>query len=164
VVRRLALPLLIGGLLLAVPATASGWKYVFQNFLDVQGGGVASGRSVATKCHGGKLGNYDFVSRVHAEGGDTEITHVVTAILPVTTGWEHLKHADVSIQASNDFPPDVLAELTSAYGEFWDGVFVRYKHQDGGELHIRHPDLVVFGNTLLESDRLIQEFKPKQGC
>jgi hypothetical protein len=149
---------------LALPASASAWKYVFQDFLDSQGGGVAAAHAVAKKCHGGKLGNYDFVSRVHAEGGDTEITHVVTATLPVTTKWEQLKHIDLTIHASDNFPTDVLLELQNAYGEFWDGVFVKYKPDDGGELHIRHPDLVVFGNTLLESDRLIQEFKPKQGC
>ena len=57
----------------------------------------------------------------------------------------------------------MLQELTSAYGDFWDGVFVRYDAKEK-ELEIRHPDLVVFGNTLLESDRFLQEFKPKKGC
>jgi hypothetical protein len=162
VVRRLALPLLITALLV-LPASASAWKYVFQDFLDSQGGGVAAAHAVAKKCHGGKLGNYDFVSRVHAEGGDTEITHVVTAILPVTSKWEQLKHVDLTIHASDNFPPDVLLELQSAYGEFWDGVFVRYDAKDE-DLEIRHPDLVVFGNTLLEADRFFQEFKPKKVC
>lgn len=151
--------------LVALPGTASAWKYVFQDFLDTHshGGntGVASGHSVAKKCHGGKLGNYDFVSRVHAEGGDTELTHIVKAVLPVTTKWEHLKHVDIVIHASDNFDPDIIAELTDAYGEFWEGIFVRYSP---GELEIRHPDLVVFGNTLLESDRFIQEFTPKKGC
>jgi hypothetical protein len=165
-VRRSTLLLaIVCAALVALPGSASAWKYVFQDFLDThsQGGnqGLAAGHSVAKKCHGGKLGNYDFVSRVHAEGGDTEITHIVTAILPVTTKWEHLKHVDVVIHASDNFDPDVIAELTEAYGEFWEGVFVRYSP---GELEIRHPDLVVFGNTLLESDRLIQEFTPKKGC
>jgi hypothetical protein len=156
---------LVCAALLALPASASAWKYVFQDFLDThsQGGntGVAAGHSVAKKCHGGKLGNYDFVSRVHAEGGDTEITHIVHATLPVTTKWEQLKHIDLVIHASDNFDPDVIAELSAAYGEFWDGIFVRYSPD---ELEVRHPDLVVFGNTLLQSDRFIQEFKPKQGC
>jgi hypothetical protein len=162
VVRRLALPLLITALL-ALPASAGAWKYVFQDFLNSQGGGVAAGYSAATKCHGGKLGNYDFVSRVHAQGGDTEITHIVHATLPVTHNWEHLKHIELAIHASDNFDDEVLAELQHAYGEFWDGIFVRYRGQDE-DLEIRHPDLVVFGHTLLEADRFFQEFKPKQGC
>jgi hypothetical protein len=154
---------LVCAALLALPASAGAWKYVFNDFLDSQGGGVAAGHSVATKCHGGKLGNSDFVSRVHAEGGDTEITHIVHAILPVTSKWEHLKQIELAIHASDNFDDEVLAELQHAYGEFWEGVLVRYEGKDQ-ELEIRHPDLVVFGHTLLESDRFFQEFKPKQGC
>ena len=160
------LTVVFAALLALSPASASAWKFVFQDFLDThsQGGnqGLAAGHTVAKKCHGGMLGDYDLVSRVHAEGGDTEITHIVHATLPVTGKWRHLDDVEVVIHASDNFDPDVIAELTAAYGEFWEGVFARFEAPD--ELGIRHPDLVVFGHTLLESDHFILEFKPKKGC
>ncbi|MQA74185.1 MAG: hypothetical protein GEU88_07590 [Solirubrobacterales bacterium] len=144
-----------------MPASASAWKYVFQDFIDARGAGVSAGHTSAKKCSGRMLGTYDFVSRVHSEGGETQITQVAHADLRVTRKWHRLKDVNLTIQASDDFDPEIIAELADAYTDFWETLFVRWSP---GELHIRHQGIVVFGSQLLEPGQPTEKFKPKRGC
>ena len=116
---------------------------------------------VAKKCKGGKLGYYKFVSIAHAEGGDTELSVEINADLPVFSQWKPLKNPQVSIQASDDFDPNVVAEIASAYGDFFDGIETKWSP---GDLLFKHPALIVFGNEILSEGKHLETFKPKDKC
>jgi hypothetical protein len=162
VTRRFPLLLAIAcAALLALPASAFAWKYVFGDFIGTKDGAVFAAHASAKKCSGGKLGTYKLVSRGHASGGETELNFEVRADLPVTRKWKQLRDVNLSFQASDNYPPEVLVELVNAYTDFWENNFVRWSP---GKLHIRHQGLVVFGQQILAPDEHKEKFKPKKGC
>jgi hypothetical protein len=153
--------LLVAVAALAVPGTASAWHYKFQDFFDTSGSGSAASVIKAKKCHGGKLGNYKFVSRVVSVAGDSELLLEVKAKLPVTEKYKPLKDVDVRADASDNFDPNVLAEMVSATGNFWDTVEARWKP---GKLKFKHGSLVMFGAEVVPPGKNTVKFKPKRGC
>jgi hypothetical protein len=146
---------------LVVPSTASSWHYKFQDFFDTYGSANAASVIKAKKCHGGKLGNYKFASRVVSTAGETELFLEVKAKLPVTERFKPLKDVEVSAEASDNFDPHVLAEVVSATGNFWDTVEARWKP---GKLKFKHGSLVMFGSEVVPPGKNTVKFKPKRGC
>ena len=147
---------------IAIPASAGAWKYVFNDFFAVQGQGIGTAFAVAKKCKGGKLGYYDFRSAAGGFGGtDTEFEIVLEAKLPVFAKWKPLKDQTLEINASDDFDPATIAEISSAYGAFFDGIETKWSP---GELLFKHPPLVVFGNEILSEGKHLEDFKPKDKC
>jgi hypothetical protein len=159
---RLALLLvLVGVAALAAPGSASAWKYKFQDFFDTSGGAAAASVIKAKKCHGGKLGNYKLVSRVAGFATQTELELEVRATLPVTERRKRLKDVEVEVDASSNFDPMVIAEMTQATADFWSGVSVRWKP---GKLKFKHPSLIFSGAQVLAPGKNTVDFKPKPGC
>jgi hypothetical protein len=146
---------------LAVPSSAAAWHYKFQDFFDTSGGAVAASVIKAKKCHGGKLGNYKFVSRVVSSAGDSELELEVKNKLPVTEKFKPLTDIEVNVLASENFDPSVVAEVVRATGDFWETVSARWKP---GKLTFKHGSLVIFGNETLAPGKNTVDFKPKPGC
>jgi hypothetical protein len=146
---------------LVVPSSAAAWHYKFQDFFDTSGGAAAASVIKATKCHGGKLGNYKLVSRVSSVAESSELLLEVKAKLPVTDKFKPLTDIEVHVEASDNFDPNILAELTSATGDFWDTVSARWKP---GKLTFKHGSLVIFGSETLAPGKNTVNFKPKPGC
>jgi hypothetical protein len=160
--RRLVLVAGIAAIMvLGSSGSASAWQYKFQDFFDTYKSANASSVIKAKKCHGGKLGLYNFVSRVYSGAGDTELFLRVKAKLPVTEKFKLLQQVDVQVEASPNFNPDMIAQLVQGTGDFWDGVKARWKP---GKLTFSHPALVLFGNQVLAAGKNTVAFKPKQGC
>lgn len=155
----LAVALAVAGLVSAPRANA--WKYVFQDFFDVEKGAIGSAWAEAVKCKGDMLGTYHFVSRVEGSAGDTEVLHRVRADLPVTPKWRQLSDVDLRLQVPADFDPDVTAEILRGFGEFYDHMWVRWRP---GRLVIRHPGVTIFGAEIVPPDEFKRKFKPKPGC
>ncbi|MGH2960951.1 MAG: hypothetical protein ACRDL3_01970 [Solirubrobacterales bacterium] len=153
--------LIVAVVALAAPSAASAWRYKFQDFFDTSGGAAASSVIKAKKCHGGKLGNYKLVSRVASVAQTTELHYEVKATLPVTEKFKPLKDIEVTVEASDNFDPDVLTELSNATAEFWKTVSARWKP---GKLKFKHGSLVVFGAEVLPPGKNTVKFKPKPGC
>jgi hypothetical protein len=143
------------------PTGASAWKYVFQDFFDVQGGGIGAAYAEAHKCHGGKLGYYKFRSSAGGYGGETELTIEIKADLPVFREFKPLKDVHINIEASPNFDENTINEIANAYGAFFDGIEAKWSP---GELLFRHPDLIVFGTTILHEGKHLEDFKPKDKC
>jgi hypothetical protein len=158
--RRLVLAVVVVTAL-AVPSSASAWRYKFQDFFDTSGVATASSVIKAKKCHGGKLGNYKFVSRVASVSGSTELHLEVKARLPVTEKFKPLKDIEVNVEASDNFDPGILAELAQATGDFWDTVEARWKP---GKLKFKHGSLVFRGVEVVPPGKNKVKFKPKRGC
>lgn len=116
---------------------------------------------MAKKCHGGKLGYYNFRSIATGQGGQTEFTVDVRLDLPVFEQWKKFRDVNVSVQASQDFDPNVVAEIAGAYTDFWEGGKSKW---EPGEITFRHPKLVVFGNQILSQGVHKEDFKPKDKC
>ena len=57
--------------------------------------------------------------------------------------------------------PATIAEISSAYGAFFDGIETKWSP---GELLFKHPPLVVFGNEILSEGKHLEDFKPKDKC
>lgn len=150
-----------GAVMLASPGLATAWHYKFQDFFETTGGAAASSVIKAKKCHGGKLGDYKLVSRVASVSTSTELEYEVRATLPVTEKRKRLKDVEVEIDASSNFDPVVLAELTKATADFWNGVSARWKP---GKLIFKHPSLVFFGAQVLQPGKNTVDFEPKPGC
>jgi hypothetical protein len=146
---------------LVIPSSAGAWHYKFQDFFDTSGGAVAASVVKAKKCHGGKLGNYKLVSRVISSAGDTELFLEVKSKLPVTEKFKPLTDIEVNVQASDNFDPSILAEITSATGDFWETVSARWKP---GKLKFKHGSLVIFGSETVAPGKNTVDFKPKPGC
>jgi hypothetical protein len=162
IVRRVTLLLALTGVLaLSVPSSAPAWKYKFQDFFDTAGGAAAASVIKAKKCHGGKLGNYDFASRVASVAGDTELHFEVLAKLPVTEKFKPLTHVEVTVEAVGNFDPALLDQMRDAAFEFWSGTSARWKP---GKLTFKHPSLVMFGNEVVAAGKNTVDFKPKPGC
>jgi hypothetical protein len=164
-VRRLVLVCAIAAVaaLVAVSA-ASAWHYTFQDFLDVQGGGIAAGKATAKKCGaGGPQGVYDYRSIVHSSGGETELEVEIDARLSARDQWVNLKQIEVRTQASPNFPPDVEDEVRNALLDYHQTVFTRWKGP-GHDLEVRHGAMVMFGNETVAPGESKTKFKPKQGC
>jgi hypothetical protein len=161
-VRGFALLLTVAAVAaLVIPSSAAAWRYKFQDFFDTSGGAAAASVIKAKKCHGGKLGNYKFVSRVSSESASTSLLLEVKSKLPVTEKFKPLKDIEVNVEASDNFDPSILAELTRATGDFWDTVSARWKP---GKLIFKHGALVIFGTETLAAGKNTVEFKPKPGC
>jgi hypothetical protein len=159
-VRRLA-PLALVIAALALPTSASGWKWVFQDFnFGAQGGGVA-GHAEAKKCKGGKLGFYEFISTVTSQS----LQHQVTADLPVFAKFRQIKNVVLTFQGSawTSLPPEFQAGILGAYQPFYDGIFAKYKARKN-KLLFRHPALVLFGNQVIPAGISSAKFKPKDKC
>ena len=152
---------LVGVLALVAPSSASAWKYKFQDFFDTSGGAATASVIKAKKCKGGKLGNYNLVSRVFSGAGDTELLLEVRSRLPVTEKFKPLTDIEVNVEASDNFDPSIIAELTQATGAFWETVSARWKP---GKLTFKHGSLVIFGNEVLPAGKNTVPFKPKPGC
>ena len=150
-------------ILVAAPA-ASAWHFTFQNFFDIQGGGIAAGKATAKKCGpGGPQGVYDYRSFVHASGGETELEVEITGRMPARDRWGKFKGVEVSSQASPNFPPGTEEEIRNALLDFHETVFTRWKGPRH-KLEIRHGALVIFGTETLAAGESKTKFKPKQGC
>ena len=152
--------LVVAAALLA-PSGASAWKWVFQDFFAVQGGGIGSAFAVAKKCKGGKLGYYKFRSAAGGYGGETEFEIEVTLKLPVFEKWKPFKDVNVQVQASDNFDQATVIAIVNAYTDFWEGGESKW---EPGELTFRHPELVVFGNQILSQGVHKEDFKPKDKC
>jgi hypothetical protein len=139
------------------------WKYTIQDIFEFEGNAIASGVTKAKKCGGGKLGTYDYRSFVYASGGDTELEVEVKADLSVREEFRRLKNVQVSADASPNYPPDVLGEIVRALAEFHETVFTRYKAA-ADKLKVRHGELALFGNVVVEPGESATTFKPKPGC
>jgi hypothetical protein len=160
-VRRLASVLVLAGLAaLLASAPATGWRYTFQDFFDAQGGAVAAAVAKAKKCSGGKLGTYDYASRVVSSGGDTELEVEVLAELSVREKFKRMKHVEVSASGSN-IDRSIVDQAATALQEYHESVFTRWKP---GKLKIRHGALVMFGNEVVAPGVSTTKFKPKPGC
>ena len=146
---------------LIAPASASAWKWVFNDFFASQGGGAGAAEAVAKKCHGGKLGYYNFRSTATGEGGETEFTVEVKLDLPVFEKWKSFKNVNVSVDHSENFDPNVAAEIAGAYQDFWEEGESKW---EPGELTFRHPKLVVYGQEILSKGVHKEDFKPKDKC
>ena len=146
---------------LIAPVGASAWKYVFQDFFEIQGGGIGAAFAVAKKCNGGKLGYYNFRSKAGGFGGETEFEIEVKLDLPVFEKFKSIKDVHITIDASDDFDPNVINEILNAYGAFWDDTKAKWSP---GELTFKHPDLIVFGNLVLAQGTHLEDFKPKDKC
>ncbi|MFL5870400.1 MAG: hypothetical protein ACJ75R_04920 [Solirubrobacterales bacterium] len=150
-------------LLAAVPA-ASAWHYTFQDFFDSQGSAIGAAVATARKCGpGGKEGVYDYRSHSLASGGQTEFEVEVTGKMSARDNWEKFKHAHVTTDASPNVPEEVVVEVTRALAEFHQTVFTRWKGP-GHKLEVRHGELVMFGNQVLEPGESQTKFDPKPGC
>jgi hypothetical protein len=152
---------LVGVLALAVPSSALAWKYKFQDFFDTSGGAAAASVIKAKKCHGDKLGKYDFASRVASVSGDTELHLEVLARLPVTEKFKPLTQIEVTVEAVGNFDPALLDQMRDATFDFWNTVSARWKP---GKLTFKHGSLVIFGNEVLPEGKNTVPFKPKPGC
>ncbi len=158
--RLIAITALVAAL--AVPSTAGAWKYVFQDFFDVQGNGIGAGRAVAKKCGpGGKLGIYDYRSAVVASGPSFELEFEVLARMSVRDAWGKLKQVQVEYTATN-YPEDLAEQAAVALEDFHETVHTRYKERN--KLLVRHGELVMFGNVVVQPDEAKTKFKPKPGC
>jgi hypothetical protein len=161
-VRRLASTLGIASVIvLGGSGSASAWQYKFQDFFDTSGSANASSVIKAKKCQGGKLGTYDFVSRVYSGAGSSELFLQVKAKLPVTKHFKPLTKVDVRAEASPNFDPSLIAQMVQATGDFWEGVKARWKP---GKLTFTHPALVIFGSQVLAAGKKTVAFKPNPGC
>jgi hypothetical protein len=162
VLRRVTLLfVLVGVMALAAPNSASAWKYKFQDFFDTSGGAAAASVIKAKKCHGGKLGNYDFASRVASVAGDNELHLEVLAKLPVTEKFKPLTQIEVTVEAVGNFDPALIDQMRDATFEFWSGTSARWKP---GKLTFKHPSLVIFGNEVVAAGKNTVDFKPKPVC
>jgi hypothetical protein len=164
-VRRLVLLASVAAIaiLVAAPA-ASAWHYTFQNFFDVQGGGIAAGKATAKKCGpGGPQGVYDYRSFVHASGGETELEVEITGRMSARDRFGKLKQVEVSSQASPSFPPGTEEEIRNALLDFHETVFTRWKGPKH-KLEVRHGALVIFGAESVAPGQAKIKFKPKPGC
>jgi hypothetical protein len=150
----------------ALPASAGAWKYVFQDFFDVQGGAIAAGRAVAKKCGpGGKLGTYDYRSLVTSSNDAGELTMEVLAELSVRPDFKRMKKVEVNADATPNFPPQIVDEAAGALHDFHETVFTKFK--DAGKhtkLVVRHGALVMFGNEVVAPGQSNTKFEPKPGC
>lgn len=161
-VRGFALLLTVAAVaVLVIPSSAAAWHYKFQDFFDTSGGAVAASVIKAKKCHGGKLGNYKFVSRVVSSAGDSELELEVKNKLPVTEKFKPLTDIEVNVQASENFDPNIVAEMIRATGDFWETVSARWKP---GKLTFKHGSLIIFGSETLAPGKNTVDFKPKPGC
>ncbi len=146
---------------LLVPSGASAWKWVFQDFFDVKGGGIGFAYAVAKKCKGGKLGYYKFESRAGGSGGDTEFEIEVTLDLPVFNKEKPLKDVNVAVKHSANFDEATVIAIVNAYTDFWEGGSAEWSP---GEITFHHPELVVFGNQILSEGVHKEDFEPKDKC
>jgi hypothetical protein len=160
-VRVRLLTLVLAAAMVAVPGTASAWHYKFQDFFGTSGGAVGASVIKAKKCHGGKLGNYKLVSRVGGFATETELELEVRATLPVTEKRKRLKDVEVEVDATSNFDPAVIAEMTKATVDFWNTVSARWKP---GKLKFKHGSLVFFGSEVVAPGKHTEAFKPKPGC
>lgn len=164
--RRANVLLAVVAVALCAPAASSAWQYTFQNFFDWRGHAFGAGRATATKCHGGMLGTYDYRSGVVASGDSFELEFDVRAKLSVRDSWHKLKQVEVDYTATN-YPQDIAEEAAMALDDFHETVYTKYKadrNGPGGKLLVRHGELVMFGNVVVESDESKTKFKPKPGC
>ena len=92
---------------------------------------------------------------------DTELELEVRATLPVTEKRKRLKDVEVEVDASSNFDPTILAELTQVTADFWNTVSARWKP---GKLSFKHGSLVIFGAEVLPPGKNTVDFKPKPGC
>ena len=159
---RLLLALGTLGALAAViiSSPAAAWQYKFQDFFDAQGGAVAAAVAKAKKCNGGKLGTYDYASRVASSGGDTELEVEVLAELSVREKFKRMKNVEVSASGSN-IDQSTIDQAATALQEYHESVFTRWKP---GKLKIRHGALVMFGTEVVAPGVSTTPFKPKPGC
>jgi hypothetical protein len=72
-----------------------------------------------------------------------------------------VKDIEVNVEASDNFDPSLIAQMTEATGNFWDAVETRWKP---GKLKFRHGSLVIFGAEVLAPGTNTVDFKPKPGC
>jgi hypothetical protein len=149
---------LVGGVVIASPAAAGAWTWKLQN-LDLGAG--ATSQIVATKCKGGKLGNYHVVG----DTGTSSMTHHVEYDLPVTRKAKELKNVQVSFPGIT-LPPATLAELTNAFTNFYANTTSRYKQKKKNKAVVifRHEGIVLFGQQVLPPGGNTVPFKPKKGC
>jgi DNA-binding transcriptional regulator of glucitol operon len=162
--RRSPVAVLLAALVIAAiaaPAPAAAWKWVFQDFNVSSQGSSVAGRAVAKKCKGGKLGFYDFTSIVTSES----LHHEVHADLPVFAKFKQLKNVQLSFEGSawTNLPPNIQAEILTAYGNFYDTTFARYAAKKN-KLIFRHQGLVLFGNQAFPPGEHAEKFKPKPKC
>jgi hypothetical protein len=163
-VRRFAFCAIAATAILVAAPAASAWHYTFQNFFDIQGGGIAAGKATAKKCGpGGPQGVYDYRSFVTSSGGETELEVEITGRMPARHQWGKFKQVEVSTNASPNFPPNVIEEAENALLDFHETVFTRWKGP-GHKLEIRHGALVIFGTETLAAGESKTKFKPKAGC
>ena len=147
---------------LVAPVGASAWKYVFQDFFEIQGGAIGAAFAVAKKCNGGKLGYYNFHSKAGGFAGRDRIRdRRSSSTCRCSRSSSRSKDVDITIDASDDFDPNVINEILDAYGAFWDDTKARWSP---GELTFKHPDLIVFGNLVLAQGTHLEDFKPKDKC
>ena len=159
----------IAGLVVAllVPSTASAWHYTFQDLFQVQNGAIGTARATAQKCGpGGILGTYNYRSFVGASGQSFELDFEVHAGLSVRGSWRPLKRVEVDYTATN-YPADLAEQAATALDQFHETVYTKYKpakQGDVGKLLVRHGELVMFGNVVVEPDESKTKFDPKPGC
>jgi hypothetical protein len=163
--RRIAIAAAL--LALALPASASAWHATLQHLFRTHGSAIGGATAVAKKCGGGgKLGTYDYRSTVVASGQSFELVFEVTAKLSVRDSWRKLKQVAVEYTAT-DYPEDLAEQAAVALDDFHETVFTKYKadkNGPGGKLLVRHGELVISGNVVVESDEATTKFNPKPGC
>ena len=148
---------------LIAPSGSSAWHYTFQDLFRVQSGAIGTARATAKKCNGGKLGTYDYRSFVGASGQSFELDFEILAALSVRDSWRRLKRVEVEYTATN-YPADLAEQAATALEQFHETVFTRFKGGKHPKLLVRHGELVMFGNVVVESDESKTKFDPKPGC
>jgi hypothetical protein len=143
---------------LAVPSTASAWKWTFPQY-DV---GPGATRTVtATKCKGGPVGFYRYVGRI------TSATLVVDiqADMPAFPKLREFKNVQITISGSTaaSLPPEVVAEIDNSYTTWLEATTSKVKKKKG-RITFRYPALFLFGSQVIPAGQNTERFKPKKGC
>lgn len=101
-----------------------------------------------------------------ADGDSFQLVFDVRAKLSVRESWRKLKQVSVDYTATN-YPEDLAEQAAVALDDFHETVYTKYKadkNGPGGKLLVRHGELVMFGNVVVESDEATTKFNPKPGC
>ncbi len=144
------------GVALALPSTASGWKFTFQDL--ALGGGTTSTVEVK-KCKGkSPFGIYNYEGNVIAP----DIQHTVTGKMPALAKFRDFRNVQVTFTGVQ-LPPDTLNQLIADVTAFYEATETKFK-QKKGKLLFRHPALILFGSEALAAGTETVKFKPKKGC